>query len=80
MSRRALSRQARPTNQNCDLHRRRGRSGAGSEHSTSLQAQNPTDLGKLRIGRASEEAAGIPAIWNTMLYGIGEMVRFDKLF
>src|SRR6202050_2459596 len=41
--------------------------------STSLQAQNPTDLGKLRIGRASEEAAGIPAIWNTMLYGIGEM-------
>jgi molybdopterin-dependent oxidoreductase alpha subunit len=37
------------------------------------QAQNPIDLGKLRIGRASEEAAGIPAIWNTMLYGIGEM-------
>ena len=41
--------------------------------STSLRAQNPTDLGKLRIGVASEEAAGIPAIWNTMLYGIGEM-------
>jgi molybdopterin-dependent oxidoreductase alpha subunit len=41
--------------------------------STSLQAQNPTDLGELRIGVASEEAAGIPAIWNTMLYGIGEM-------
>jgi molybdopterin-dependent oxidoreductase alpha subunit len=41
--------------------------------STSLQAQNPTDLGKLRIGVASEEGAGIPAIWNTMLYGIGEM-------
>ncbi len=39
---------------------------------TSLQAQNPTDMGKLRIGRASEEAAGIPAIWNTMVYGIGE--------
>jgi molybdopterin-dependent oxidoreductase alpha subunit len=39
----------------------------------SLQAQNPTDLGDLRIGRAPEEAAGIPAIWNTMLYGIGEM-------
>ena len=39
----------------------------------SLQAQNPTDLGKLRVGPASEEAAGIPAIWNTMLYGIGEM-------
>jgi molybdopterin-dependent oxidoreductase alpha subunit len=41
--------------------------------SISLQAQNPTDLGKLRVGVASEEAAGIPAIWNTMLYGIGEM-------
>jgi molybdopterin-dependent oxidoreductase alpha subunit len=41
--------------------------------STSLQAQNPTDLGNLRVGPASEEAAGIPAIWNTMLYGIGEM-------
>jgi molybdopterin-dependent oxidoreductase alpha subunit len=40
---------------------------------TSLQAQNPTDLGKLRVGVAPEEAAGIPAIWNTMLYGIGEM-------
>jgi molybdopterin-dependent oxidoreductase alpha subunit len=50
--------------------------------STSLQAQNPTDLGKLRIGRASEEAAGIPAIWNTMLYGIGEMgpVRSAEAF
>ncbi len=41
--------------------------------STSLQAQNPTDLGKLRVGPASEEAAGTPAIWNTILYGIGEM-------
>jgi molybdopterin-dependent oxidoreductase alpha subunit len=41
--------------------------------STSIQAQNPIDLGKLRIGVASQEAAGIPAIWNTMLYGIGEM-------
>ena len=41
--------------------------------SASLRAQNPTDLGKLRVGHASEEAAGIPAIWNTMLYGIGEM-------
>jgi molybdopterin-dependent oxidoreductase alpha subunit len=40
---------------------------------TSLQAQNPVAFGKLRIGSASEEAAGIPAIWNTMLYGIGEM-------
>jgi molybdopterin-dependent oxidoreductase alpha subunit len=50
--------------------------------STSLQSQNPTDLGKLRIGRASEEAAGIPAIWNTMLYGIGEMdpIRAPKAF
>lgn len=50
--------------------------------STSLQAQNPTDLGDLRIGRASEEAAGIPAIWNTMVYGIGEMgpVRATEAF
>jgi molybdopterin-dependent oxidoreductase alpha subunit len=50
--------------------------------STSLQAQNPTDLGNLRIGRASEEAAGIPAIWNTMLYGIGEMgpIRSTEAF
>jgi hypothetical protein len=45
----------------------------GPNNSTSLQAQNPTDLGKLRVGVASEEAAGIPAIWNTMLYGIDEM-------
>jgi molybdopterin-dependent oxidoreductase alpha subunit len=50
--------------------------------STSLQAQNPTDLGKLRIGRASEEAAGISAIWHTILYGIGEMgpVRSTEAF
>ena len=49
---------------------------------TSLQAQNPTDMGKLRIGRASEEAAGIPAIWNTTLYGIGDMgpVRSSEAF
>ena len=40
---------------------------------TSLQAQNPFSFGNVRVGRASEEAAGIPAIWNTMLYGIGEM-------
>jgi len=50
--------------------------------STSRQAQNPTDLGKLRVGPASDEAAGIPAIWNTMLYGIGEMgpVRSTEAF
>jgi hypothetical protein len=41
--------------------------------SASLQAQNPSDLGKLRVGAASEEAAGLSAIWNTMLYGIGDM-------
>jgi molybdopterin-dependent oxidoreductase alpha subunit len=48
----------------------------------SLQAQNPLTLGKLRIGSASEEAAGIPAIWNTMLYGIGEMgpIRSSEAF
>jgi molybdopterin-dependent oxidoreductase alpha subunit len=44
-----------------------------SNDSTSVQAQNPLAFGKLRVGPASEEAAGIPAIWNTMLYGIGEM-------
>lgn len=51
-------------------------------NSTSLQAQNPFDLGEVRIGRASEEAAGIPAIWNTTLYGIGEMglLRAPKAF
>ena len=38
-----------------------------------LHAQNPTELGDVRVGSASEEAAGIPAIWNTMLYGIGDM-------
>jgi hypothetical protein len=38
-----------------------------------VQAQNPFSFGKLRIGPASDEAAGIPAIWNTMLYGIGDM-------
>jgi len=48
----------------------------------SLQAQNPLDLGKLRVGSASAEAAGIPAIWNTMLYGIGEMgpIRSSEAF
>ena len=46
--------------------------------SASLQAQNPPDLGKLRVAHASEEAAGIPAIWNTMLYGIGEMGPLHK--
>jgi molybdopterin-dependent oxidoreductase alpha subunit len=50
--------------------------------SASVQAQNPSDLGKLRIGHASEEAAGIPAIWNTVLYGIGDMgpVRSPEAF
>src|SRR6201993_219299 len=41
--------------------------------SISSEAQNPSTFGELRVGVASEEAAGIPAIWNTMLYGIGEM-------
>ena len=50
--------------------------------SASLRAQNPTDLGKLRVGVASEEAAGIPAIWNTMLYGIGDIgpLRSPEVF
>ncbi len=49
---------------------------------TSNRAQNPTDLGELSVGRASEEAAGIPAIWNTMVYGIGDMgpVRAPEAF
>jgi molybdopterin-dependent oxidoreductase alpha subunit len=49
---------------------------------TSQAAQNPTDFGELRVGRASEDAAGIPAIWNTMLYGIGDMgpVRAPEAF
>jgi hypothetical protein len=39
-------------------------------------------LGELRVGHASEDAAGIPAIWNTMLYGIGDMgpVRSSEAF
>ena len=50
--------------------------------SVSVQAQNPSDLGKLRVGVASEEAAGIPAIWNTMLYGIGDIgpLRSPEVF
>src|ERR1700693_1760270 len=49
---------------------------------TSQAAQNPTDFGELRVGRGSEDAAGIPAIWNTMLYGIGDMgpVRAPQAF
>src|SRR6201993_2371184 len=39
----------------------------------SVQAQNPTTLGEVNVRSASEEAAGIPGIWNTMLYGIGDM-------
>jgi molybdopterin-dependent oxidoreductase alpha subunit len=49
---------------------------------TSLEAQNPTDFGELRVGRGSEDAAGIPAIWQTMLYGFGDMgpVRAPEAF
>src|SRR5579863_2129402 len=49
---------------------------------TSQEAQNPTDFGELRIGRASEDAAGIPAIWQTALYGFGDMgpVRAPEAF
>src|SRR5271167_2283346 len=48
----------------------------------SLRAQNPFALGDLRVGSASEEAAGIPAIWNTLLYGLGDMgpVRSSEAF
>src|ERR1700752_97834 len=53
-----------------------------SNDPTSQKAQNPTDFGELRVGRASEEAAGIPGIWNTRLYGIGDMgpVRAPEAF
>ena len=53
-----------------------------AEDATSKLAQNPVELGSLTIGKASEEAAGIPAIWNTMLYGIGEMgpIRSSEAF
>jgi molybdopterin-dependent oxidoreductase alpha subunit len=49
---------------------------------TSREAQNPTDFGELRVGRGSEDAAGIPAIWQAMLYGIGDMgpVRAPEAF
>jgi molybdopterin-dependent oxidoreductase alpha subunit len=48
----------------------------------SRRAQNPVAFGDLRVGRASEDAAGIPAIWNTMLYGIGDMgpIRAPEAF
>jgi molybdopterin-dependent oxidoreductase alpha subunit len=66
-----------PTNSGVDLL-----AGLDPNDSTSQQAQNPVDLGKPRIGVASEEAAGIPAIWNTILYGIGEMgpIRSSEAF
>jgi molybdopterin-dependent oxidoreductase alpha subunit len=50
--------------------------------SISSEAQNPSTFGELRVGVASAEAAGIPAIWNTMLYGIGEMgpIRSSEAF
>jgi len=53
-----------------------------SDDPISLRAQNPFTLGRVKVGHASEEAAGIPAIWNTMLYGIGEMgpVRSSEAF
>lgn len=52
------------------------------EDVTSRQAQNPVELDKVKVGPASEEAAGIPAIWNTMVYGFGEMgpVRSAEAF
>jgi molybdopterin-dependent oxidoreductase alpha subunit len=49
---------------------------------TSQEAQNPTDFGELTVGRASEDAAGLPAIWQTARYGFGEMgpVRAPEAF
>ena len=50
--------------------------------STSKESQNPTDFGELAIGHASEDAAGIPAIWQTARYGFGDMgpVRAPEAF
>jgi molybdopterin-dependent oxidoreductase alpha subunit len=50
--------------------------------STSQEAQNPTDFGDLTVGRASADAAGIPAIWQTAVYGLGDMgpVRAPEAF
>jgi molybdopterin-dependent oxidoreductase alpha subunit len=61
--------------------RKQGVTSKGEQHgahldaddTTSLEAQNPFGFGELKVGRASEEAAGLPAIWNTMRYGIAEM-------
>jgi molybdopterin-dependent oxidoreductase alpha subunit len=38
-----------------------------------ISAQNPIEIEGTRIGKAYQEAAGIPAVLNTAKYGIGEM-------
>src|SRR5690242_5172176 len=43
------------------------------EDALSRESQNPVELGGTRIGRAYQEAAGIPAMLNTARYGLREM-------
>src|SRR5207247_6455401 len=43
------------------------------EDALSRESQNPVELDGTRIGRAYQEAAGIPAMLNTARYGFREM-------
>ncbi len=43
------------------------------EDALSRESQNPVELSGTRIGRAYQEAAGIPAMLNTARYGLREM-------
>lgn len=43
------------------------------EDALSRKSQNPVELSGTRIGRAYQEAAGIPAMLNTARYGLREM-------
>src|SRR5437667_12913968 len=43
------------------------------EDTLSRESQNPVELSGTRIGRANQEAAGIPAMLNTARYGLPEM-------
>jgi hypothetical protein len=43
------------------------------EDALSRESQNPVEVSGTRIGRAYQEAAGIPAMLNTARYGLREM-------
>jgi hypothetical protein len=45
----------------------------GVEDALSRESQNPAELSGTRIGRAYQEAAGIPAMLNVARYGLREM-------